>query len=304
MDASNEDEEGVAVPHTHGGFLPQRLVITLLGDYWYDHEEHIPSAALVQLLAEFGISDAGTRAALSRLARRGLLVSSKVGRRTFYGLSERATALLREGARHILSFAAQERDWDGTWTVVAFSVPEKQRNVRHVLRTRLRWLGFASLYDGLWVSPRASADEVGAELDELQIEAATVMVGRIADRASGTGNPIVAWNLERLRNVYEEFIAAFGPLRKRARAGQVSAADALRARTEIMDAWRNMPNLDPELPLELLPPSWPRRRARELFVEIYDSLGPLAEMRIKQILARHAPGLARLASYHASDFTG
>jgi phenylacetic acid degradation operon negative regulatory protein len=304
MDALQEDKEDVVVPYTQGGFLPQRLLITLLGDYWYDHEEHIPSAALVQLLAEFGISDAGTRAALSRLARRGLLVSSKSGRRTFYGLSERATALLREGARHILGFAAQEREWDGTWTVVAFSVPEKQRNVRHVLRTRLRWLGFASLYDGLWVSPRASAEAIGAELDELQIEAATVMVGTIAARDSRNGNPIAAWDLRRLRKVYEEFIAAFRPLRERTRAGQVSAAEALRARTEIMDAWRNMPNLDPELPLELLPPSWPRRRARELFVEIYDSLGPLAEMRIRQIFARHAPGLARLARHHASDFAG
>ena len=93
-------------------------------------------------------------------------------------------------------------------------------------------------------------------------------------------------------------------MRERARAGEVGAAEALRARTEIMDAWRNMPNLDPELPLELLPPSWPRRHARELFVEIYDSLGPLAELRIKQIFARCSPELARLASHHGSDFEG
>lgn len=92
MDASEQGTEEAAVPPGQGGFVPQRLLITLLGDYWYDHGEHIPSAALVQLLAEFGVSDAGSRAALSRLARRGLLVSSKSGRRTFYGLSERAGA--------------------------------------------------------------------------------------------------------------------------------------------------------------------------------------------------------------------
>lgn len=300
MDASEQGTEEAAVPQGQGGFVPQRLLITLLGDYWYDHGEHIPSAALVQLLAEFGVSDAGSRAALSRLARRGLLVSSKSGRRTFYGLSERATELLREGATHILAFAAEEREWDGIWTVVAFSVPEKRRNVRHVLRTRLRWLGFASLYDGVWVSPRAPAERVGLELDELHVEAATVMVGRVTARGSGTGNPIGAWDIEGLRKVYEEFIATFEPLRERVRAGLVSAAEALRARTEIMDAWRNMPNLDPELPLELLPPGWPRQRARELFVEIYDSLGPLAELRIRQIFARWSRDLASLASHHTS----
>ncbi len=303
MDAPEQDLGDIA-PRSQSGFLPQRLLITLLGGYWFAREEHIPSAALVRLLAEFGISDAATRAALSRLARRGLLVSSKSGRRTFYGLSARAAELLREGARHILGFAARDRQWDGTWTVVAFSVPEKHRNLRHVLRTRLHWLGFASLYDGVWVSPRASAEEVGAELDELGIEAATVLVGTIAARAAGPRSPIAAWDLEGLHKVYEEFTTAFAPLRERARAGEVGAAEALRARTEIMDAWRNMPNLDPELPLELLPPSWPRRHARELFVEIYDSLGPLAELRIKQIFARCSPELARLASHHGSDFEG
>ncbi len=61
---------------------PPRLLLTLLGDYWWQRTEPLPSAAIVALLAEFGVSDSAARAALSRLTRNGLLVTSKTGRRT------------------------------------------------------------------------------------------------------------------------------------------------------------------------------------------------------------------------------
>src|SRR5580658_2434514 len=66
---------------------PPRLLLTLLGDYWWQRTEPLPSAAIVALLAEFGVSDSAARAALSRLTRNGLLVTSKSGRRTFSRLS-------------------------------------------------------------------------------------------------------------------------------------------------------------------------------------------------------------------------
>src|SRR5579864_8522420 len=99
---------------------PPRLLLTLLGDYWWQHTESLPSAALVGLLAEFGVSDSAARAALSRLTRNRLLVTSKVGRRTFVRLSERAAQILDEGARHIFSFGGVTQPWDGMWSLVAF----------------------------------------------------------------------------------------------------------------------------------------------------------------------------------------
>ena len=35
--------------------------------------------------------------------------------------------------------------------------------------------------------------------------------------------------------------------------------------TLLVHAWRKFPFLDPDLPAELLPSGWPRRRAHELF---------------------------------------
>ncbi len=128
---------------------PPRLLLTLLGDYWWRRTESLPSAALVALLAEFGVSDSAARAALSRLTRNQLLVTSKSGRRTVVRLSARAAEILDEGGRHIFSFGRTVEPWDGMWSLVAFSIPEHNRAARDALRKQLRWLGFAPLYDGL-----------------------------------------------------------------------------------------------------------------------------------------------------------
>ena len=130
IESGVDDDPSVQLPRTQAGSQPQHLLLTLLGDYFLDSSEYIPSASLVSLLEEFGITSAGSRAALSRLSRRGLLASSKTGRNTYYRLTPRAAEFLQEGAQHILSFGAAERPWSGSWTIVAFSVPEEQRQPR------------------------------------------------------------------------------------------------------------------------------------------------------------------------------
>jgi phenylacetic acid degradation operon negative regulatory protein len=279
---------------------PRHLLVTLLGDYWWDRAEDLPSAALVGLASEFGVTSAAARAALSRLRRRGLLASSKTGRRTYYGLTQRARLVLAEGRDRIMAFGTRSEPWDGRWTVAAFSVPEAQRALRHVLRTRLLWLGFAPLYDGMWVSPHDSVGPALEVLRDLKVERATVMLATIPAGCPLAGTPITAWDLEHIRKLYEGFVEEYEPLLERVRQGGVGASEALIARTALMDTWRNFPNLDPELPDQLLPPGWPRRQARDIFAEVYNGLGPLAEVRVKQVVSRYAPELTGFVRHHTT----
>jgi phenylacetic acid degradation operon negative regulatory protein len=291
-----EVQDAVDLPRTQSGANPQHLIVTLLGDYWWGRREHLPSSGLVALASEFDITATSARAALSRLARRGLLDSSRQGRRTYYGLTARAEQVLDEGLHRIMAFGIEDRPWRGSWVVVIFSVPEDQRDLRHLLRTKLRWLGFGPLYDGVWVSPRARAEDTARELVELGVASATVLESRIV-RALGGGDPLRAWDLDGLRREYDAFVAEFTPLLDRVQAGEVGGAEALVARTRVMDAWRQFPGLDPELPEDALPGGWPRRDAQQIFARVYDALGPLAEVRFRQILADHAPELARRAHH-------
>ena len=330
-------DEDVPQPWTTPGPVaqrPPRLLLTLLGDYWWQRTESLPSAAIVGLLAEFGVSDSAARAALSRLTRNGLLVTSRSGRRTFVRLSQRAADVLDDGGRRIFSFGATPAPWDGMWSLVAFSIPEEHRSARDELRKELRWLGFAPLYDGLWVCPRDHAGDVMARLKDLGISTATAFratalpaVGAIGAAgpgvpagpggpggggaaADGAGSSVVtadiparAWDLSGLRDRYQEFTEFAGLLRDQTVAGEITTADALVARTRVMNEWRAFPAMDPDLPYELLPPAWPRAAARDLFITCYDLLGPLAARRVRQIIARYSPELAGRAAYHSSELT-
>ena len=283
---------------------PPRLLLTLLGDYWWQRTEPLPSAAIVALLAEFGVSDSAARAALSRLTRNDLLVTSRSGRRTFVQLSGRAADILDDGARRIFSFGAPASAWDGMWSLVAFSIPEQHRAVRDELRKELRWLGFAPLYDGLWVAPRDHVEDVMTRLKDLGITTATAFRATAIPSAHGESDiPSRAWDLEGLRERYEQFTSFAGQLRDATAAGNVPPLDALVARTRVMDEWRAFPAMDPDLPAELLPDAWPRAGARDLFIDCYDLLGPLAARRVRQVIARYSPDLAGLAAYHSSALT-
>jgi DNA-binding transcriptional regulator PaaX/predicted TIM-barrel fold metal-dependent hydrolase len=305
------EDDGVSQPWTSPGAVaqrPPRLLLTLLGDYWWQRTEPLPSAAIVALLAEFGVSDSAARAALSRLTRNGLLVTSRSGRRTYVQLSARAADVLDDGARRIFSFGRRPTRWDGMWSLVAFSIPEEHRSARDELRKALRWLGFAPLYDGLWVSPRDHAGEVIGRLKDLGITTATAFRATAlplpGGGPAGAGAPDIparAWDLSGLRERYEEFNTFAGLLRDQTEAGQLSIVDALVARTRVMNEWRAFPALDPDLPDELLPAAWPRASARELFIACYDLLGPIATRRVRQIIARYSPELAIRAAYHNTE---
>jgi phenylacetic acid degradation operon negative regulatory protein len=285
-------KESVPVPEHNGRAQPQRLLVTLLGDYWRSKNAPIPSAALVALLSEFGIGHDGARSALSRLARRGMLACVRQGRRTAYELTERALAYLDDGARVIFGFGPCGPPWDEMWSLIAFSVAERERSSRHQLRSRLRWLTFAPLYDGLWISPHDRLTDAAALVEELGLDQVTLFRARhvtvpgTSGRGLRTGVDVRrVWQLDDLRTHYERFVEQFGPLRQRVRDGQVTASAALIARTEVMNAWRHFPREDPDLPAEFMPADWPRPAAHELFHDIYDGLGPMAEVRVAQVVA-------------------
>jgi phenylacetic acid degradation operon negative regulatory protein len=262
----------------------------LLAGYWPGQAELLPSGALVRLAGEFGVTAVGARAALSRLARRGLLACAKAGRNT-YGLTERTAEALEASRHRVLSFGEHPVPGDGHWTVAAFSLPGERRDLRHSLRAQLRWLGFAPLFDGMWVSPRTPPTETWQVLQDLGISSATVLRAREFGRPGGRAL-IDAFGLSSLRGLYGGLIGQYEPLVRRIAQGQVSAREALVARTAVMGAWRSFPALDPDLPDELRPGDWPRHAARQLFTEVYNGLGPLAVIRVRQILATCASGLA------------
>jgi phenylacetic acid degradation operon negative regulatory protein len=262
----------------------QRLLVTLLGDYWHVDRAPIPSAGLVRVLAEFGIAPANARAALSRMTQRGLLDRSKQGRRTSYGPTEQAWHLLQRGARRI--FATDDgAEWDGTWTLIAFSLPIDDGDLRRLLRARLRWLTFWPLYDATWVTPHDRVDAVRDQLTELGISDALVL--RTTDvelLPGGKARLEDAWRLGDLADAYSEFLSRYGEVAHRADDDDVPPDEALVQRTEMVDDWRRLVRDDPDLPTDFLPTSFPRAEARAVFLRAYRALADPARTRFEELV--------------------
>jgi phenylacetic acid degradation operon negative regulatory protein len=268
--------------------------VTLIADYTLSARAWLPSAAIVALLGEFEVAEGAARTTISRLSRRGVLEGSWHGRHSSYRLTKDAAADLHSGGASIAAFTAHPDAWDGSWTLLAFSIPEEYSTQRHALRTGLRWRGYAPLYDGVWVSPHPLTPSTQTGLAELAGATRGTMsvfraqhVDLIAD---ANRDPVQAWDLPGIARQYEDFIRWGSRLLPRISAGRVTGAAAVRARTEVMDTYRRFPVLDPLLPIELLPPGWPRTRARKVCAAVYDGLAGPAQEHVRAIVSRFTDG--------------
>jgi phenylacetic acid degradation operon negative regulatory protein len=280
-------------PRPLKGASSQHQLVTVLVDFWFDSEEWLPSRLIVALAAGLGITASASATALSRLASRGVLEQSSAGRASRYRITQGARNRLRHGFEQVSAFGGHSRHWDGSWTVIAFSIPETSRDVRDMFRARLRWRGFAPLFGAVWVSPRDHSEELESTCRSFGVD--DYVIFRTADSSLRGKRLIEAWSPQEFREQYRPFTEKFLPWVERLDAGAVSPAEAFRVRTELMDAWRAFPWSDPDLPAELLPEAWPRSEARDLLIRLYDGLAPAAMAYVEETVAREAPELAGTA---------
>jgi phenylacetic acid degradation operon negative regulatory protein len=253
---------------------PQDLVMTFLGAYLVPHDRLVWSGGLVTLLGDFGFSTGASRVALARMVRRGGLERLRSGRLVSYRPTPRTVALLEEGDRRIFSLGREPHSAD-LWTALWHAIPEERRLERGRLARRLRFLGFGSVQDGMWISPHDREREVVALIDELRVgEHAGVMVGRPAAALDFRALVSRAWDLDALDERYRAFIDEFSSAGGRAARDE---HEAFRQRTRLVHVFRRFPALDPELPDELMHAPAHRADAVALFDRLYAALAPSAQ---------------------------
>src|SRR5690349_14469666 len=227
------------LPRRQSGSSPQGLAVTLMADYTLLNDAWLPVTALVTLLGEFGVTPAAARVAISRLARRGVLESRRHGRYSSYRLTQGAAEELSSGGIGVADFAAEPESWDGSWTFVSFSMPKEATTQRNALRVHLRWRGFAPLYYGVWVSPRPLPQQELAYLAPVAYGDITVLRAQhVPLQTEADLSPIHAWDLDAIAEMYESFLREWAPMVPKIASGSVTGAEAVLARTEVMDTYR------------------------------------------------------------------
>lgn len=278
----------------------QDLVFTLYGDYMLGRERPLWVGSLILLLGQLGMSGPATRTALSRMTARGWLVATRRGGRGYYGLSPRGRRILEEGRQRIYH-PPRLVAWDGSWYLVAYSIPETRRRLRDSLRAKLSWLGCGALTNGLWITPHDVRDEVEAIARRLKVTR-HVEIFRGAHVGFSDATELVAqcWDLAAVNANYRKFIDRWAPqldhcgqCRKsgsevaRGRFGRpcTSPEDCFERRFELVHSYRAFPAIDPFLPDELLPAGWLGDRAAQLFETYHAVLAEPAERYIQEVCA-------------------
>lgn len=271
------------------GQRPQDLVFTLFGEYLLERSDSVWVGSLIALLEPFGLSEGGVRTVLSRMAKKGWLSSERSGRSSFYALTNRGRVLLEEGQARIYH-PSWDRDWDGQWFLLAYSIPQKARSVRDRLRDRLAWLGFGSIGNGLWISPRDVETDV-RELSERMGLESHLLCFRARPASALTDQELVerCWDLNALNQRYHEFTTRWTALLgETLQPGAVSAekmdARAFVLRFELIHEFRRFPLEDPFLPRALLPEPWAGDPATTVFRDLHDRLVGPADRWVTEVL--------------------
>jgi phenylacetic acid degradation operon negative regulatory protein len=262
-------------------------VLELYGGFIRGLGGWIALAHVGELLGELGVDQATARAAVARLTRSGLLRRSvavhdvvTVG----YELSDQASAILAAGDRRILQRRAPTDIRDG-WVLVVFSIPERQRHMRHVLRSRLVRLGFGNTAPGVWIAPRWLLDDARGLVERLHLSQLVQVY--VADyRGLDDVREVIgrAWDLVGLRELYAQFIEDRAPGLARLRT--LSRLEPRSAFVEYMRAlsqWRRLPLLDPGLPPEFLPSDWEGDAAADLFFSLRELLEQPALQHVRAV---------------------
>lgn len=235
------------------------IVITVFGDAVVPRGGSLWLGSLLEVFAGMGIGGGAVRTAMSRLAGDDWLRRNRIGRNSFYRLTDKGQASSIVAARRI--YGEPCRAWDGQFHLLL----EHGGADREAARGALQHAGFGVMAPGVWVA---------AHSGPVPPEALGFM--RMQGTAdAGTGREIAAraWPLSATIEAYGRFLEAFAPLHRHATSGgALVGLEALVGRILLVHEYRRIALRDPGLPLALLPEDWPGTMARLLCADVYRAL--------------------------------
>ncbi len=216
---------------------------------------------LKELLALFNVTENTLRTTLSRLTKKGLLISRKEGKSAFYRFSPKGTIIRSNVGRSF--FELDWSNWDEWWWGVLFSVPERKRSERYRIHKKLFTYRFAPFHRGFWIRPRHPSEEIEKHLQSHFEHANFRLISFMPHREFTEAEVQRLWNIEKVAHKIDQALDLL--LRELAKIDTMSAHEALIAEMEIGGIVVNTLFQDPLLPHRYLPADWKGSELRARF---------------------------------------
>ncbi|MEA3439882.1 MAG: PaaX family transcriptional regulator C-terminal domain-containing protein [Chloroflexota bacterium] len=256
---------------------PNTAIFALYGQYVLPRGGGIWLGSLIRAMGTLDFSEAAARSSALRMKKKGYLQSQRLGRRSFYWLTDTGLNHLNRGG---FRFSISPDDvWDGRWTLVIYSIPEERRESRDALRNMLNWWGFGMLAPGTWISTHSLPSEAENKWRELGIRE-YLNVFRSEYLSPGDLSTVVARafpQLSTLADHYRDHIAESESILRRFEADLLKDEECFAYRLRNICEFVPIILRDPSLPSSLLPTAWPRPTAQLLTQELQQTLAEPAE---------------------------
>lgn len=224
---------------------------------------------MVRLTSELAISPNATRAALCRLAKQRWLQRLSNDGHTFYSLTPLGRERLEEIQPRI--FSSRHATWDGQWTILTYTLPERLARYRDRLRRELTFLGYGSMTPATWISPNPLVE---VTLRHLSLRNLDQYVHLFRARQSSLQPPSSlvkhCYELDSVQHHYGKFIRKWRGYREKiTAANRPSDSECFVAKIRLLYDFGDFLYFDPFLPAELLPSGWLGYEAWRLFRDSY-----------------------------------
>ncbi|KFC10334.1 phenylacetic acid degradation operon negative regulatory protein [Trabulsiella guamensis ATCC 49490] len=248
------------------------LISSLYGDALSHRGGEIWLGSLAALLEGLGFGERFVRTALFRLNKEGWLDVDRVGRRSYYRLSDKGLRLTRRAEGKI--YRAEQPAWDGTWLLLLSEGLDKSTLAD--VKKQLIWQVFGTLAPSLMASPSQKLADVQALLHEAGVaenvicfEAHSPLAMSVAALRARVEE---CWQLSEQNIMYNAFIDSFRPLLpllREAAPGELTPERCFHIQLLLIHFYRRVVLKDPLLPEVLLPAHWTGQAARQLCINIY-----------------------------------
>ncbi|MCL5094071.1 MAG: CRISPR-associated endonuclease Cas2 [Patescibacteria group bacterium] len=98
----------------------------------------------------------------NRLKKNGCLEQVNKKGKIVYKITEK-------GRKKIEKLLFDHKSWDREWRIVIFDIPENQKRLRNILRSKLKKCGYKQLQKSVWVSPFDVLDEIEDLVDDFDL---------------------------------------------------------------------------------------------------------------------------------------
>ena len=172
-------------------------------------------------------------------------------------LTEKGRQLLANGRNPETEWA---REWDGTWRMVLFDIPESKRALRRELRNTLKACHFGCLQQSVWLSPHPM-DSINESLRKTTpgLSSLTLMECHLLPGENDSDVVKSAWDFSKINNNYETYIKHIKSFGSNLNPKNT---DLFVAKEKIL--WESAIKHDPLLPEQLIPRGYMGRKAHRL----------------------------------------